>query len=91
MSTEVRNRVVDFSSQSCAVSTLSDRLRSMWSTSQRRVAAGETHQERLGDHVLHYFQVMFYRLVLGVGTLHLLVSKETEQQRLILELTLFQH
>lgn len=49
------------------------------------------HQERLGDDVLDYFQVVLHEFVFGVGTLHLLISKEAEQQGLVLEFTLFQH
>lgn len=50
-----------------------------------------THQERLGDDVLNYFQVMLHMFVFGVGALHLLISEETKQQGLVLEFTLFQH
>lgn len=49
------------------------------------------HQERLGDDVLNYFQVVLHRFVFGVGTLHLLISEETKQQGLVLEFTFFQH
>lgn len=51
--------------------------------------APRAHQETLGDDVLHYFQVVLHGFVFGVGTLHLLVSKETEQQGLVLEFTFF--
>lgn len=49
-----------------------------------------TCQETLGDDILYYLQVVLHGLVLGVGALHLLVGEETEEQRLVLELALFQ-
>lgn len=56
-------------------------------TAVRRI----THQKRLSDDILHYFQIMLHGLVLGVGSLHLFVGEEAEQKRLVLELALLQH
>lgn len=61
------------------------------SISHRGALQVRAHQERLGDDILHYFQVMLHGFVFGVGALHLLIRKETEQQGLVLEFTLFQH
>lgn len=47
------------------------------------------YQKRLGDDVFHYFQVVLHGLVFGVGALHLLIGKESEQQWLVFEFTLF--
>lgn len=77
-----------------------DRARSAWARASPRYCESHqlkaitddiSHQQRLGDDILHYFQVVLYELVFGVGTLHLLIGEEAKEKRLVLEFALFQN
>lgn len=59
--------------------TLADQSASEIIDQKKKSTKAHTHQERLGDDIFKYFQVMLHRFVFGVGTLHLLISKEAEQ------------